>query len=113
MIRRLVHVPQERSVVDAEFMYHLADADDIVVAAADEAHERFPGVLLEDAHARELGCFFCEVWVLGGPLLVETCEIWAEVEVVFDELERVVVVGRGTKGRGWVRGRRCWRFLKC
>ena len=60
----------------------MRDARDVIVAAADEGDEGFPGVLAQDADAGELGGFFTEVGVLCGPFGVEGGEVGGEVEVV-------------------------------
>lgn len=98
MVRLVVEMAEQWAVVEAQLMDHLADARDVVVAAADEADERFPGVLLENADAGEFGCFLGEVGVGKGPLLVQFREVRAEVEIVFDQLGEVLVFG---SGNGW------------
>lgn len=102
--------------MQTELVHHLGDSGDIVVAAANEADERFPAVLSEDAHAGEFGGLFGEVGVGGRPLSVEGGEVRGEVEVVVDEGRGVVGIvlfcagdggsvggGRGGEGGGRVR----------
>lgn len=72
----------EGAVVKAELLDHLRDARNVVVAAADEGDQGFPGVLAKDADAGELGGFFAEVGVLGRPFGVEGGEVGGEVEVM-------------------------------
>lgn len=63
MIRFAFEVTEERAVVDAKFVDHLRNADDVVIRGANEAYERFPGVLAQDTDAGEFGGFFGEVCV--------------------------------------------------
>lgn len=44
MVRFVVEVTEEGTVVGAEFVDHLGDADDVVVGGANEPYERFPGI---------------------------------------------------------------------
>jgi hypothetical protein len=84
--------------VQAQIVNHGGYAEDIVVAAADEADQRFPGVLAQDADASEGRGALLEVGVGGGPLLVEGGQVWGEVEVMVQQSESIVgggsVVGR-------------------
>ncbi|QBZ62984.1 hypothetical protein PoMZ_11874 [Pyricularia oryzae] len=79
------------SVVVAQLVAHLRDARDVVVAAADEGHERLPGVLVQDADASELGRLAAEVGVAVRPVRVHSREGMVEVEVVEEEGFRVVL----------------------
>ena len=65
-------------------LYHLRYANDVVVAAADEADQRFPRILPQDAHPGELGGLLLEVGVRAGPFFVQLCQIRFQVEVVVD-----------------------------
>lgn len=42
-------------------MYHLRDADDIVVAATYETNQSFPRILLQIAHSSEFGGLVLEI----------------------------------------------------
>lgn len=77
-----------------QLQHHLADARNVVVAAADEGDERLPGVLVEDADAREGGRATGEVGIGEGPLGVEGGERGGEGKVTVQE-GRDVVVGFG------------------
>lgn len=64
MVRAVIYGPDEGTVVHAELLDHLGNARNVVIAAADEGEQRFPGVLAQDADPSELGGFLFEVWVL-------------------------------------------------
>lgn len=86
---------EEGAPVQAEVSDHLRDARDVVVAAADEGDEGFPGRLVEDADAGEGWGAAPEVGVCGGPVGVEGGEGVVEVEVGLEE-------GLGVVWGGWV-----------
>ena len=69
----------------AQLQDHLADARDVVVATADEGDQRLPGVLVQDADAREGGRAPGKVGVGKGPLGVEGGERGGEGEVAMQE----------------------------
>lgn len=53
-----------RSIVNTEFLDHLRNARYVIIAAADEGDQGFPGVLAEDANPCEFRGFLLEVRVL-------------------------------------------------
>lgn len=101
VVRLRADVADQRAVVHAQLLDHLRDPGDVVVAAAYEADEGLPCILLQDAHAGEPGRFPLEVRVRGRPLFVELYQVRGQVEVVLDERERALVVVRGGSVDGW------------
>jgi hypothetical protein len=91
MVRCLVQMTNQRSKVNTELIDHLGNARNVVVAGANEADESLPSILLEDAYPCELWSLLPEVGVSSRPLIVELSEVGFQVEVVFDQLGRVVV----------------------
>ncbi|KAI6875777.1 hypothetical protein KC323_g235 [Hortaea werneckii] len=79
--------------------HHLRNAGDVVVATADEANKRFPGILLQYPYAGELGRFLGKVGIGCGPLFVELREVRSEVKVMLDQFEGIgedaIVKGHG------------------
>jgi hypothetical protein len=57
----------------------------VVVAAADEAHERLPRVLAEHAHAAKRGRAPAKICIGVAPLAVERGEVEVEGKVVAQE----------------------------
>ena len=70
---------------------HLRYSDDVIIAAANEAKDGFPCILLEDSHAREFWSFFLEIGIGCRPLLVQDSEVGLQVQIVIDQCLSIVV----------------------
>ena len=90
MVGHVIDVGNERTVVQAQVVNHGGYADNVVVAAANEADQSLPSVLAQDTDASEGWGAPFEVGIGGSPLLVEGRQVWGEVEVVVQQGESVV-----------------------
>ena len=63
-----IDMTNEWPVVYTELLYHLRNADNVVVATANKANKRLPSVLSQDSHASELGGFLSKIQICRGPL---------------------------------------------
>jgi len=96
----ITNVPNQRPIMHAQLLHHLRYSRNVVVARTNEANQRLPGILLQNADASELWCLLLEIGVSGGPLFVQPLEIVVEVKVVLDQVQCIVIgADRGAGGR--------------
>jgi hypothetical protein len=81
-----INVFNQRPIMRAQLLYHLGYPRNVVVARTNEANQRLPGILLQNADASELWCPLPEIGIGGGPLFVEVLEVVLEVKVVLDQV---------------------------
>lgn len=95
------NVRNEGAIVRAQFVHHLRDSCDVIVARADEAYQCFPSILLQYSHSCEFWRLLSEIGVRGRPLLVQLAQVEIEIEIVLDQVEGIILVRCGTGRRRW------------
>jgi hypothetical protein len=61
--------------------YHLRYPANVIITAAYEAYQCFPGILTEDAHTLEGWGFLLEISICFRPLVIERAQIKVQTKV--------------------------------
>lgn len=94
------YVADEWAIICAQLLHHLRYPSNIVIAAANESDQCFPGILLQDTNSCKFRCLLFEIGIRCCPFFVQLAQIRLQIEVMLNKFEGVIGVWSRRFGRG-------------